>query len=519
MIKNTIKKIFYISTLIIIFAFLFLCLFSCRGATAANTESLTIIHMNDTHSKNKEFAIVSKEDGKTNRYGGAARRKTFIDNIKNKNTNVIIMHAGDTITGSVFSIVYQGMDEVEIMNNLGVNVSTLGNHEFDYGIERLNDIIEKRNFPTISCNVKVISTGENYIKPYLITNINNISMAIIGVLQSETMNITQGLDYIYIEDEIESLKNLINNIPLHATNDIAILLSHAGFDTDKKIAKEIPNIFDIIIGSHTHTVLKEPVIIGNTAIVQAGQYGEYIGTLDIKLKDGKYSLSDYKLNRLDESIEEDMEMSAMINEMQKEADKEFDSQIAILPYALTDENVREKSIALGNFVSDIAASSQNNIDIALINSGSLRGFLPAGKISLADIYELFPFDNLLILTELKGKDLKNILEFSASRRGEGAFLQVSKNAYLKFDRYDKITEAYIKGEAIDDNKKYIVAVADYIFNGGEKYVDENGKPLFQKGENFIYTGLDIRDLIIKTLKEYNAVPETAIDNSQRIIFE
>ena len=253
-------------------------------------------------------------------------------------------------------------------------------------------------------------------------------------------------------------------------------------------------------------------------IVQAGQYGEYIGTIDIKLKDGKYSHSNYKLTRLDESIEEDLNMLSVISNMQIEVDKEFDSKIAVLPYALTDENVREKSIALGNFVSDIVASSQNNIDIALINSGSLRGFLPKGKITLANIYEFFPFDNLIILTTMKGKDLKNILELSASRRGEGAFLQVSKNALLKFDSNGKISEAYIKGKEINDNEKYIIAVADYIFNGGEKYRDENGKPLFQYGENFIYTGLDIRDLIIKTLKEYEKVPESAIDNSERIIF-
>ena len=509
-----IKKIIYIFALII----MSMSAFSCGEKKTGNSGNLTIIHMNDTHSKNKEFVIVSKEDGKTNRYGGAARRKTFIDNIKNSNTNVLIMHAGDTITGSVFSIVYQGMDEVEIMNDLGVQVATLGNHEFDYGIEQLNNIIKQRNFPTIACNVKIISTGENYIQPYIITNINNIKIAIVGVLQSETMNITQGLDYIMIEDEIESLKNLIKNTPLHTTNDITILLSHSGFDMDKKIAEEIPSIFDIIIGSHTHTVLKETVIVGNTMIVQAGQYGEYIGTIDIKLKDGKYSHSDYKLTRLDESIEEDLNMLSIISNMQIEVDKQFDSKIAILPYTLTDENVREKSIALGNFVSDIVASSQNNIDIALINSGSLRGFLPEGKITLGNIYEFFPFDNLIILTTLKGKDLKNILELSASRRGEGAFLQVSKNALLKFDNSGKIIEAYIKGETIKDNEKYIIAVADYIFNGGEKYIDKNEKPLFQYGENFIYTGLDIRDLIIKTLKEYDKVPETAIDNSERIIF-
>lgn len=499
--------------------FILLCLILSCSNKASEDKVFTIVHINDTHSKNKEFISVSKEDNSTNRYGGAARRKTFIDKVKEENENVIVMHAGDTITGSVFSIVYQGMDEAELMNDMGIQVSALGNHEFDFGIEQLNRIIESRNFPTIACNVKVKSSGENYTLPYIITNINGINTAVIGVLQSEKMNIIQGLDYIDIEDEISSLKNLLKEIPLNTTNDITILLSHAGLDTDKKIALEMPDIFNIIIGGHTHTLLKNPVIIGNTTIVQAGQYGEYIGTIDIIFKDGKYAYPNYKLTRLDETIKEDEAVLSKIEEMQSKVDKEFNIEIASLPYALTDENVRNKSTALGNFVSDIAASSQDGIDIALINSGSLRGELPSGKVTLGDMYEFFPFDNLIVITTLNGSQLKNILELSASRKGEGAFLQVSKNCIINFDSNGKLLESYINGRAINDNEKYVVAAADYIFNGGEKYIDESGKPLFQYGENIIHTGLDIRDLIIKTLKEYKNVPENAIDNTERIIFK
>lgn len=491
---------------------------SCSNK-ANDQKVFTIVHMNDTHSKDKEFISVSKEDGTTNRYGGAARRKTFIDNVRKENENVIVMHAGDTITGSVFSIVYQGMDETVLMNDMGIDVSTLGNHEFDFGIEQLNNIISNRNFPTIACNVKVKATGENYVPPYIITNIKGVHVAIIGVLQSEKMNIIQGLDYIDIEEEVSSLKNLLKEIPLNTTNDITILLSHAGFDTDKRIAQEIPNTFNIIIGGHTHTLLKNPVIIGKTTIVQAGQYGEYIGTIDVIFKNGKYAYPEYTLTRLDENIKEDETILAKIEEMQLEVDKEFNVEIAKLPYELTDENVRSKSTALGNFVSDIVASSQDGIDIALINSGSLRGKLPSGKVTLGNMYEFFPFDNLIILTTLKGKDLKTILELSASRKGEGAFLQVSKDCIINFDSKGKLLESYIKGRTINDNDKYVVAVADYIFNGGEKYIDESGKPLFQYGENIIHTGLDIRDLIITTLKEYKNVPENAIDNTERIIFK
>ena len=276
--------------------------------------------------------------------------------------------------------------------------------------------------------------------------------------------------------------------------------------------------YDIHTPYAKRTLSSKPVIIGKTSIVQAGQYGEYIGTIDIIFKNGKYAYPDYKLIRLDETIEEDKTILAKIDEMQSQVDKEFNIEIASLPYALTDENVRNKSTALGNFVSDIVASSQNSIDIALINSGSLRGQLPGGKVTLGNIYEFFPFDNLIILTTLSGKDLKNILELSASRKGEGAFLQISKDCIINFDSNGKLLESYIKGKPINDNEKYVVAVADYIFNGVEKYIDSNGKPLFQYGENIIHTGLDMRDLIIKTLKEYKSIPETSIDDTERIIF-
>ena len=490
---------------------------SCSNSTNKR-KVFTIVHMNDTHSKDKEFVVVSKEDGSTNRYGGAARRKTFIDNIRKTNENVIVMHAGDTISGSVFSIIYQGMDEVELMNDIGVQVAALGNHEFDFGIDQLYKVVSNRNFPTISCNVKLISTGENCVLPYMITNMNGIHVAIIGVLREKT-NTVKGEDYVYAENEIESLKNLLETTPINTTNDITILLSHAGYEVDKRIAKEIPNTFNIIIGGHSHTLLKEPTIINNTTIVQAGQYGEYIGTIDVIFKNGKYAYPNYKLHRLDESIEEDKDILAKVEEMQSEVDKQFNVEISSFPYSLTYENALSKSIALGNFVSDIAASIQEDIDIALINSGSLRGQIPAGKITLGDIYEFFPFDNLIVVATLDGKMLKNILELSASKRGESWFLQVSKDCIINFDNNGKLLDSYIKGKVIDDNEKYVVAVSDYIFNGGDKYVDADGKPLMQYGENVIHTGLDIRDLIIKKLKEYKTVPESIIDNNERIIFK
>lgn len=495
---------------------LLLLLFFIISCTNNNREEIKfrILHMNDTHSKNKEFIKVSKDKTYTNIYGGASRRKTFIDEYRSTNDNVILMHAGDTIAGSVFSIVYLGLDEVQIMNDIGFDVATLGNHEFDFGVSQLDKVIESRHFPTIACNVYFIGTTNRYVKPYIITNINGANIAIVGVLQSEKRNIMDGLDILEIEDEVDSLKKLLKEVPLKSTNDVLILLSHSGIDVDKKIATDIPNTFNIIVGGHSHTLLKEPIFIKNTMIVQAGEYGEYIGAIDVKFKNNKYSSSDYKLVRLDENIKEDKTMLATISNMQIEVDKRFNIAIANLSENLLDDNIRSESVALGNFVADVVEASQDSIDIALVNSGSLRGSLYSGNVTLGNIYEFFPFDNLIVLTTIDGKLLKRILELSASSRGEGAFMQISKNATVYFDSNGNILDCYIKGEKVEDNKKYTVAVADYIFGGGENYIDENGKPLFQYGDNVIHTGVDMRDLIIKSLKEGSI----EIDNKERIIF-
>ena len=424
------------------------------------------------------------------------------------------MHAGDTIAGSVFSIVYLGLDEVQIMNDIGFDVATLGNHEFDFGVSQLDKVIESRHFPTIACNVYFIGTTNRYVKSYITTNINGANIAIVGVLQSEKRNIIDGLDILEIEDEVDSLKKLLKEVPLKSTNDVLILLSHSGIDVDKKIATDIPNTFNIIVGGHSHTLLKDPIFIKNTMIVQAGEYGEYIGAIDVKFKNNKYSSSDCQLVRLDENIKEDKTMLATISNMQIEVDKRFNIAIANLSENLLDDNIRSESVALGNFVADVVEVSQDSIDIALVNSGSLRGSLYSGNVTLGNIYEFFPFDNLIVLTTIDGKLLKQILELSASSRGEGAFMQISKNATVYFDSNGNIVDCYIKGEKIEDNKKYTVAVADYIFGGGENYIDENGKPLFQYGENVIHTGVDMRDLIIKSLKEGSI----EIDSKERIIF-
>ena len=515
-----IKKIIYIFALII----MSMSAFSCGEKKTGNSGNLTIIHMNDTHGRDEEEIIITKGDNpQTNRKYGAARRASYIKEVKATNDNVLILHAGDTITGSVYSTVFKGRDEVDIMNMIGVDAATIGNHFVDYGLENFTEIMKERKFPTLSVNVRNKSDNSLYATAYITTNVNGLNVAIIGVTTTDAVYNPEYVKDLIFDEEIKALKDFIKKTPLHKTNDITILLSHIGYEVDKKVAEEIPNTFDIIIGGHSHTELKEADIVKGTPIVQTGYYGMNLGHIDLSVSNGvvdKANLT-YKLIPMDENITQDSDMLKFIAEMRGTVDKEFNVRIATLPFELKHEGIRSNSMALGNFASDLVIDSYPNIDIVLMNSGSLRTYLPKGDITLGKIQnEFFPFDNEVIIVSLSGDNVIEMLEISGKKRGAGAFLQLSRGMEVKYNAENgEIIYAKLNGEDINPSKDYNIALSSFVFLGGDGYTDSEGNAIAKKGKNIVMTGNDIRDAMISKIKELNNVPPSYIDENPRVIFE
>lgn len=515
-----IKKFIYILTFAIISMFAF----SCGENKTGNTGSLTIIHMNDTHGRDEEEIIITKGDNpQTNHKYGAARRATYIKEVKATNDNVLILHAGDTITGSVYSTVFKGRDEVDIMNMIGVDAATIGNHFVDYGLENFTEIMKERKFPTLSINIKNKSDGSLYATPYIITNVNGLNVAIIGLTTTDAVYNPEYVKDLIFDEEIKTLKDFVKKTPLHKTNDITILLSHIGYEADKKVAEAIPNTFDIIIGGHSHTELKEADIVKGTPIVQTGYYGMNLGHIDLSVSNGIVDKSNliYKLIPMDENIAQDSDMLKFIAEMKGTVDKEFNVRIATLPFELEHAGIRSNSMALGNFASDLVIDSYPNIDMVLMNSGGLRTPLPKGNITLGKIQnEFFPFDNEVIIVSLSGGDVIEMLEISGKKRGAGAFLQLSRGMEVKYNAGNgDLIYAKLNGEDINSSKDYNIALSSFVFLGGDGYVDSEGKAIAKKGKNIVMTGNDMRDAMISKLKELNNVPASYIDENPRVIFE
>ena len=513
--------------IILLLSLILLFLYSCSNSAVkktGNTGNLTIIHMNDTHGKDEEERVVNKDVNppETNYMYGAARRASYIKQVKATNDNVLVLHAGDTITGSVYSTVFQGRDEVDIMNMIGVDAATVGNHFVDYGLDNFTEIIKERKFPTLSINIKNKADNSYYAEPYIVTNVNGLNVAIIGITTTDSVYNPKYVEGLVFEEEIKSLKDFIKQTPLNTTNDVTILLSHCGYDKDKEIAQAIPNTFDIIIGGHSHTELDKADVVNGTPIVQAGYYGRFLGNINLNVNNGvmdKNNLN-YKLVPMDQNIEQDKDMLAFISEMKGTVDREFNVRIGTLPMDLAHDGIRSNSMPIGNFACDLVIDSYDNVDMVLMNSGGLRTQLKKGNITLGNIQnEFFPFDNEVVLVTLNGKDVLDMLKISGQKRGAGAFLQLSRGMEVKYNANGELLSAALDGEAIDENKDYTVALSSFVFLGGDGYQDSEGNAIGQKGKNIVMTGNDMRDAMIAKIKELNNIAADYIDQNPRVIFE
>lgn len=247
-------------------------------------DTLVIIHSNDTHSQIDPF--LSKTEGEV---GGVIRRYNFINQIRSKYANVLVLDPGDFSQGTPFYNFFSGAAEISLMNMMGYDVVGLGNHEFDKGSASLAKQLKRANFQVVCANYKFKNRKlSRIIKPYTVLTINNQRIGIFGLttnlrgLVSPTTE--KELEYL---DPIETAKKMVQILMEMEHCDMIICLSHLGFDqvreedvSDKILIDQVNGI-DIVIGGHSHDYLASPLELNNTIIVQTGAKGAYIGKIVI----------------------------------------------------------------------------------------------------------------------------------------------------------------------------------------------------------------------------------------------
>lgn len=470
---------------------LLLCLLFTTGCDKNNKndnklpDKLIIYTINDFHGALEEV------DGKY----GAARISGYIkeNKITNSDAATLVVSSGDMFQGSAISNHTRGEIVVDIMNEIGYDAMTIGNHEFDWGLEtvlkyRDNDLTNgEANFPFLGCNIidKETSSIPEYVDPYKIVEEKGLKIGIIGYIGFglEDSIATPMIEDYYFSDPVFEISNYAKELRTEQGCDVVIVSGHDGDTlTNKQISKLTGDSrVDAILNGHTHGAYSETYKREDGVVIpciQSGTAGENVGvvTLDIN-KDNKCVTSGSCFN---------MQMGARVTKddvVKKMVDDIVEETSPVFKRVLCEAGAEINQIKGAKWAAN-SLSAKVECEVAFINSGGIRNSaFPISygeKVDVAKVYEIMPFDNTIKTTYLKGKYIKSLLLTSG--------IIYSDNIIG-----DSLSGFYINGELIDDNKLYKVAAVDYIF-------DQSSYP-FESGENSYATGVLFRDILIQSLEE------------------
>ncbi|HBC39142.1 MAG TPA: metallophosphatase [Porphyromonadaceae bacterium] len=268
------------------FFLLILTVFMC-GTVAFGQKSIVILHTNDTHSR---IEPVPESDRIAGNKGGVVRRMNYIEQVRKENKNVLLFDAGDFLQGTPYFNLFKGKVETEAMNMMRYDAVTLGNHEFDYGLEALEKVVRRAKFPIISSNYDFSGTPlNNLIKPYLIFKKDGVKIGVIAInIQPKGLIASGNYDGMKFLQPERVANELALKLKTTDRCDMVICLSHLGYTADKRLVEQTRNI-DIIIGGHSHTNMKTPDMLKNidnkdVMVFQTAGRGIYVGRIDVELE-------------------------------------------------------------------------------------------------------------------------------------------------------------------------------------------------------------------------------------------
>lgn len=264
-----------------------ICLLLTISCNAYSQKNLVILHTNDTHSRIEPLPETDRTSpGKS----GVVRRAKLIDQIRKENKNVLLFDAGDFLQGTPYFNLFKGEVEVKAMNLMGYDAATLGNHEFDYGLEILEKVVHEANFPIVSSNYDFSQTAlKNLIKPFIILKKDGVRIGVIGInIQPRGLIAAGNYEGMKFLDPVKTANEMAELLTTKYKCDMIVCLSHLGYNADLNLAESTRGI-DLIVGGHSHTYMKEPAIRKNldnkeVTIFQTNGRGVYVGRLDIELK-------------------------------------------------------------------------------------------------------------------------------------------------------------------------------------------------------------------------------------------
>lgn len=459
--------------------------------------NLTILHTNDFHARfepiNKYDSGCSEEDAAEGKcFGGSARLITAIEEARARAENSILVDGGDQFQGTLFYTYYKGQVAAEMMNNMGYDAMTVGNHEFDDGPEVLRGFIDTINFPILMSNADVAAEpllAGSLPKARVIERGGEV-IGLIGLTPEDTHELASPGKNITFSEPVAAVQEQVDILTSLGVNKI-IVLSHSGYEVDKAVAAKTTGV-DVIVGGHTNTYLSNlsdkaegryPTMVGSTAIVSAYAYGKFLGELNVVFDDEGVILSAFgEPLILDNEVAQDGETVDRIAELAIPLDEIRNKVVAQTTEAIDGDraNCRAMECQMGNLVADAMLDrvAGQGVTIAIQNGGGLRASIDAGEVTMGEVLTVLPFQNTLATMQLKGAGVVAALESGVSKMEEGAgrFPQV---AGLKFTvdaskpANERISDVMVKNGdewvPIDPEAVYGVVTNNFMRSGGDGY--------------------------------------------------
>lgn len=430
------------------------------------TKELTILQINDTHSylelHNEVF--YGPQGVTIGKAGGYARIQTLVENLRREREGrVLFLDNGDTFHGTYEAVETNGASMISVLNHLGLDAMTF-HWDIAYGPKVLEELAAALSYPVLAINVYRKETGKLFLSPYVLKEINGISVGIIGIASNivdKTMppSYSEGLRFTTGDKE---LPGYIKEVKDQGA-ELVVVLSHLGFPQDYKMAAEISGI-DICISGHTHNRLKEPVKVNDTYIIQSGSQGSFIGLLDLTLDEQGIASLHHELLEVREDIAEGIEMKKIVEGIMDPFREMLDQKVGETKVDLHRGNSLESS--MDNLILSSLLHA-TNAEMAFSNGWRYGAPVRKGDITLRDLYNMIPVNPPVSLVEMAGMEIFNMLEENLEStyakdpfRQMGGYVKraLGIKTYVKLENPmgKRIQKIFVGNEELDFLRTYLV---------------------------------------------------------------
>ena len=449
-----------------------------------NIKKLTLLHTNDMHGDFLPKTVDGKETG------GLPRLSGYVQKAREENENVLYAMAGDMFRGSVIDSEYMGLSTIDLVNNLSVDVATIGNHEVDYGIAHLLFLEKCAKFPIINANLFVTMSNTRMFRPYLNVEIGGMRILFIGLLTEEVLASAKQEKligtFIDVEEAAKEVGIICDNYRTVNT-DMVVLLTHIGIEPDRQLAKLLHPDWgvDLIIGAHSHTFMEKPEYVNDIPIVQAGTGTGVIGRFDLEYDaDAKHlSKIEWRCDPINEDTAPvDPIMEELLDSYRTATDRKYKRVVTRWARRLT-HPCREQETEMGNLYAD-AVQWESSFDIMMMGSGSIRKKELGPVIEYQDMMENTPFDDSIWMLEVTGAQFRRMIQHilrDEAWTGDTEFYQYSKGVHIVYRKSTHCIETLqFRGEDITDDMHLKIAIQNFHYLNFDEFF---GVPLAEVARN------------------------------------